>query len=123
MSYNTWILNTLFVFLAIFTFLLGGIFYALLFDLAKDQGLAGGAIVLMSGLVGAGLGLVFSLVVIRWNNNKIKSAIVKILVIASLGLIGYFYWNYQTNVKPKREKSNTEVPDHMTKDPGLLIDK
>lgn len=123
MSYYTCILNTLFVLLAIFTFLLGGIFYALLFDLAKDQGLAGGAIVLMSGFVGGGLGLVLSLVVIRRKNNNLKTVIAKILIFASLGLMGYFYWNYQTNVKLKREKSNTETHVKKTKELELPIDR
>jgi hypothetical membrane protein len=110
MSKYSWIYNTLFVLLAILAFFLVGIFFVLVFDLAKGQGLAGGAIVLGYGVVGGVIGLVFSIWVLRQKKYKIRSVMSKILIVVGIALSGYFYWNYQTNVKPKREKSKLDMP-------------
>jgi hypothetical protein len=117
MSKYSWIYNTLFVLLAILAFFLAGIFFVLVFDLAKGQGLAGGAIVLGYGVMGGGIGLVLSIIVIIQKKYKIRSIMSKILIVVVIALSGYFYWNYQTNVKPKREKSKLDMPQASEPNP------
>ena len=75
-----------------------GILVAILVDAGKDQMLAGGAIVLGYGLVGAFIGILLAIFVLIKYRKKallIKKVNVALLILA-LGLCGYFWIQHKT---------------------------
>ena len=57
-------------FLSLITFFLVGMFFARIFDVAKGQGLAGGAIVLGYGLFFAFVALIIALYIVYYRSHK-----------------------------------------------------
>jgi len=98
----------LYYFLVVVVFFLLGLIYADLTGAGDNQGLAAAAIVLMYGAISAFAAFVISLFIAY--RAEVKSTIVmnKILGVIAASLIGYFVWNYYTNIKPQRESSRLE---------------
>jgi uncharacterized membrane protein YebE (DUF533 family) len=102
--------SLLFYLLIIIVFFFLGLIYAGLVDAAKNQGLAGGAIVLGYGVIAAFIGLLGALLAAYKLSGKIIVSINKILGLIILGFFAYFTWNYYTNVKPKRNQQQQKSP-------------
>jgi hypothetical protein len=102
--------NLALYFLSIIAFFFVGVSFCGWVEAAKDQGLAGGAIVLGYGLMGSFLGLIAAVATayLAERTIVIRLNIGLLLVIAAF--FAYYTWNYQTDVKPKREQSEKEVP-------------
>ena len=96
--------------LVIIVFFFIGILYAGLVEAGKNQGLAGGAIVLGYGVMSAFFALIASLIAAYKLAGKVIININKILGVAMVGFIAYFTWNYYTNVLPEREEKKKDVP-------------
>lgn len=98
-------------FLAIICCFLLGMSYAGIVDAGKGQGLAGGAIVLGYGVIGAGLGLLVSLMVANRASRKNIFHINIMLALIIAGLWAFFYLQYLEKQKViEQEKLKTEVP-------------
>ena len=94
--------------LAIMAAFFAGLIVAGLLDAGKHQGLAGGAIVLGYGVVGAGVGLLVALF-IAWQANR--NTVVRlngILAILILAFFVYFHIKYKEREAQKQEKENIE---------------
>ena len=96
-------------FLAIIAFFFVGVSYAGWVEAGKNQGLAGGAIVIGYGVVAAFIALISALFIAYYIKRPVIVKINVVLAISILAFWGYYTWNYYTNVKPKREKSALEV--------------
>ncbi|MFD2824211.1 hypothetical protein ACFS5M_11070 [Lacinutrix iliipiscaria] len=95
-------------FLSLILFFFIGILYAGLVDAGKGQMLAGGAIVLGYGVMGAGIGFCIS---IFTSYNLNRKTIIKLNIISSLliiGLWGYFYIKHQKRQQDKLEEQQFE---------------
>lgn len=94
-----------FYLLSILTFFFLGVIYVAITGAAKDQGLAGGAIVIGYGFMGAFIGLLISVILVRYLNNKsIIGANIAMLVII-LGFILYFFLKFKEREKSKADRS------------------
>ena len=100
----------LFYFLVVIVFFFLGVIYAGIIDAAKNQGLAGGAIVLGYGVISAFFAFLVSLFAVYKLPSKVIIKYNKILVLIVVGLLAYFTWKYYTNIKPKREQQQLKVP-------------
>ncbi len=99
----------LYYFLVIIVFFLLGLIYADLTGAGDNQGLAAAAIVLGYGAISAFAAFVISLFIAYRAEVRTIVVLNKILGVVAAGLIGYFVWNYYTNIYPKRKKSPTEI--------------
>ena len=101
--------------LSIIAFFLIGIAYAGWIEAGKGQMLAGGAIVLGYGVVGAGLGLLLALILAyKWNPDRVyKLCLFFVLLI--LGFIGFFKAKYDKRQKEKEKQEVEQGPRPVTK--------
>lgn len=101
--------------LAIITFFFIGISIAGIVDAGKNQGLAGGAIVLGYAVVGAVIGLILSLLVANKTNRKVIFRLNIILALSILGFIAYYQIRYQNRQEAKMKKQQkTELPKQQS---------
>lgn len=77
--------------LAMLSFFIIGLFYAGFIDAGKNQGLAGGAIVLGYGIMGAGIGLIASLFLVAYDRGRAVITTNKVLAILLAALIIALY--------------------------------
>lgn len=114
--------NLLMYVLAFIGFFLLGILYANLTEAGKDQMLAGGAIVLGYGVIGAFLGFIVSLLVAYRSSRKTIIYINSFLTLAILLSFLYFTVSYQKR-KQNKEPETEEVkkPTTAVSDSALLI--
>ncbi len=98
--------NILFYLLFFLTGFFLGILAANIVDAGKGQMLAGGAIVLGYGVVGAVLGLVISIILstIYKVKSSVKILLNKILVVLLLSLWIFFYLKYQSREADKKDR-------------------
>ncbi len=87
---------------------IAGAIIAKYFFVSPGDGLAGGATVAMTGFLGAGIGLVLSIVLLRKLEEKTKTVLTAILFAISLILWGVFHYQYKQR-KLEREKENAEL--------------
>lgn len=103
-------------FLAFITCFFIGISYAGLIEAGKGQMLAGGAIVLGYGVMGALIGFVISLFVAKKLNRKIIIRINIILALSIIGFYGYYHLKFLEKRKAREleknefKKSKTQTP-------------
>lgn len=98
-------------FLAILTFFFVGLTYAGIIEAGKNQGLAGGAIVLGYGVMGAFFGFIAALFVANRTNRKIIFRLNIILAICIVGFYAFYHLKYLERQKAKAlEKQNIEKP-------------
>jgi hypothetical protein len=83
-------------------FISGGTF-AKYFLVKSGDGLAGGATVAMLGFLGAGIGLILSIVILGKRNEKSKLIAAIVLMMISLILGGFFQYQYKQRQKEKQE--------------------
>ena len=101
--------------LAIITFFFVGISVAGIVDAGKNQGLAGGAIVLGYAVVGAVIGLILSLLVANKTSRKVIFRLNIILALSILGFIAYYQIRYQNRQEAKmKEQQKTELPKQQS---------
>jgi len=114
--------------LASIAFFFVGLGVAGLVGAGKNQGLAGGAIVLGYGVITAFFSFIAAIILVSNSNKSLIVKCNKILTIVIITFIGYFTWNYQTNIKPKREANEKPIaPKQKTASPttepiALLVD-
>ncbi len=96
--------------LVIIVFFFLGVIYAGIIDAGKNQGLAGGAIVLGYGVISSFFALLASLFAASRLSRNIIVNINKTLGIILVIFLAYFTWNYYTKVKPRREKQQQTTP-------------
>lgn len=97
--------------LTIITFFFIGISVADIVDAGKNQGLAGGAIVLGYAVIASIIGLILSLLVASKTNRKIIFRINIILGFSILGFIAYYQIRYQNRKEAKiKVQQNLELP-------------
>ncbi|NNE28572.1 MAG: hypothetical protein HKN16_02980 [Saprospiraceae bacterium] len=101
--------------LVILCFFFLGLTFAILSDAGKNQGLAGGAIVLGYGVISAVFGLVSSLVFVYFQDRKVIISANKLLGFIVMGFLAYYIWNYNANVKPNIEDRKQEMPAKPTR--------
>lgn len=75
---------------------------------AKNQGLAGGAIVLGYGIIGAGIGLILSLILVSKLDGKIIVRANWVLVVALIGAFFYLQHNYTKRQELKQQERGKE---------------
>jgi hypothetical protein len=98
-------------FLAILTFFFVGLTYAGIIEAGKNQGLAGGAIVLGYGVMGAFFGFLMALFLANKTNRKIIFRLNIILAILCVGFYSYYHLKYLERQKAKAlEKQHIELP-------------
>jgi hypothetical protein len=102
--------NLLMYLLALLSFFFVGVSYAGITEAGKNQGLAGGAIVLGYGVIAAGIAFVISLFIASGTGRKRIIRINQILTIVLLGFIAYFSWSYQKRAKAKSSEPKSELP-------------
>jgi len=78
------------------------------FFVSPGDGLAGAGTAAMLGFLGAGIGLVVSIVLLRKLEEKTKTVLTAILFVISLILWGVFHYQYK-QLKLEREKENAEL--------------
>ncbi len=88
-------------------FLAGGTI-AKYFFVKPGDGLAGAGTAAMLGFLGAGIGLVLSIVLLQKLEEKTKTVLTAILFVISLILWGVFHHQYKKR-KEEREKGNAEL--------------
>lgn len=105
--------------LAILTFFILGLIYAGLTDAGKNQGLAGGAIVLGYGVVGSIIGVITSLFVVGYARDGLVGKLNKIIG-ALLG-VGIAFIVIRAQVLRKSAKEETEIvtPSQQTTAPAV----
>ncbi len=91
----------LFYILAIVLSFFIGMLFAGFVEAGKNQGLAGGAIVFGYGVMGAGLGLIVSLLIAYKANRKIIIRLNLILALIITGLFLYTHFKYKERQKQK----------------------
>lgn len=92
-----------------------GITIAGIVEAGKNQGLAGGAIVLGYGVIAAFIGLIISLIVAHKTNRKVIFSLNIILALSILSFYAYYHIKYLERQKTKHlEKLNTEQPKQQT---------
>ena len=94
--------------LALIAFFFVGVTYAGMIDAGKNQGLAGGAIVLSYGVVSSIIGLMISLIFVYKSNRK---NIIKVNIILTLSVISfyaYFRMKYISKQSIKDQESHKE---------------
>ena len=108
--------------LTILVFLVGGSVVAALTGAGKNQGLAGGAIVLFYGVISAFIALIISLLIAYKANDKTIVAINKILGIICLIIVSYFVYKRIT-VDEKKENPVKEVKPLKPTAPAAILFK
>lgn len=98
--------------LAFITSFFLGMSYAGILEAGKNQGLAGGAIVLGYGVIAAVIGLIIALIVASKANRKIIFRLNIILAICIVGFYVYFHIQY---VERQRERN---LEDQIQEEPG-----
>jgi len=101
--------NVLFVILVILASFLIGVLVVGVTGAAKNQGLAGGAIVLGYGIIGAGIGLIFSIILTSKLEKKIIVRANWILVVALVGAFFYLQQNYTKRQELKQQEKEKEM--------------
>ncbi|MEH6765357.1 MAG: hypothetical protein V7655_12710 [Aequorivita antarctica] len=103
-----------------------GLYFAAYIDAGKNQGLAGGAIVMGYGVLFAGIGLVASFFIAHFINVKTIIKINWILLVSFLSIFGYKY--YQFDQRDKRQKQENEqfkpaptTPTPQTEPIGMVV--
>ena len=110
--------------LAILTSFFAGLIVAGLLEAGKHQGLAGGAIVLGYGVVGAGIGLVLALLTAWKANQKVVSRLNIVLGLLVLACFVYFHLKYQERQQTRSEnaaENEVTIPAVRNKRTGTLI--
>ncbi|MBR9916075.1 MAG: hypothetical protein GYB32_14885 [Algicola sp.] len=114
----------LFYLLALIAFFFMGITIAGIVGAGKNQGLAGGAIVLGYAVIASLIGLVISLVVANKTSRKIIFRLNIILALSIVGFVTYYQIKYEQRQKAQRiERQKTEQPKQKTqhKDAGFFV--
>ncbi len=101
--------NILFVTLMILASFLIGVLVVGITGAAKAQGLAGGAIVLGYGIIGAGVGLILSLVLASKLEKKIIVRANWVLLVALIGAFFYLQHNYTKRQELKQQEREKEM--------------
>ena len=94
-----------FLLMILFAFILG-LVYAGIVDAGKDQGLAGGAIVLGYGVVGAVIGIVAAIIIVLKTNQKtlvVVNAVLAVLLVLTLVIARYKFKKDNPNEVPQQE--------------------
>lgn len=99
----------LFVLAVIVAFFIG-ISIARITGAGKNQGLAGGAIILFHGIIASLFAFITALIISIKANRKLIINLNKILVLIILLFTSYITWNYYTNIKPERDGQTIEAP-------------
>ena len=103
-------------FLSILAFFFIGLTYAGIVEAGKNQGLAGGAIVLGYGVMGVFVGIVLALFIANKTNKKIIFRLNIILAIIIVSFYVYYHLKYLEKQKSKDlEKQKNEQPKEPTK--------
>ena len=103
-------------FLALLCFFFIGVSYAGFVDAGKNQGLAGGAIVLGYGVMSASIGLIASLFLASKTSRKTIFTTNIILALSILAFWAYYHLKYLERKKTKAlEKQKQEQPKTPTK--------
>ena len=108
--------------LTILVFLIGGSIVAALTGAGKNQGLAGGAIVLFYGVISAFIALIISLFIAYKANDKTIVAINKTLGVICLIIVSYIVYK-QITVDDKKENPVKEVKPHKPTAPAAILFK
>lgn len=106
--------------LAIVVFFFAGIAWAIFSVAGKNQMLAGGAIVLGYGVVGAGIGLVAALLTAYATNRSLIVKLNLVLFVFMLGFAAYFFLSYQARQRVKQQKEPTNQQQPRPKAPTKL---
>lgn len=108
--------SILLYFLALVAFFFVGLSHAGIVEAVKNQGLAGGAIVLGYGVFWAVIGLIIALVVSYKINGKAIFRLNIILAIISIGFYAFFHIKYVERQKTKaKENREIQYPKQQTK--------
>lgn len=105
-------------FLSIIAFFFIGVTYAVIVDAGKNQGLAGGAIVVGYGIISTVIGLVIALVIAHNTNRKTIFNLNIILALCSIGFYAYYHVKYLERQKTKeQDQPKIEQPKKQTDTP------
>ena len=119
--------SLLLYFLVIIVFFFLGVTYAGITDAGKNQGLAGGAIVLGYGVISSFFALLMAFFIAFKSSKKTIVVLNKVFGLMIVGFIVFFTWRYYTIIKPKRELQQQELPaqpkqtSSITKPMAMLI--
>ena len=78
------------------------------FFVSPGDGLAGAGTAAMLGFLGAGIGLILSIVILRKLEEKVRSILAAVLFVAALALWVIFYQQYKQR-QEERERENAEL--------------
>ena len=106
--------------LTVIVFFAGGLLFAIITDAAKNQGLAGGAIVLFYGVIAAFIAFVISIFVAHLARHKTVVIINRILGVICLVIASYFIYNHITKEK-KESPIKKEYPKKPTAPAAILL--
>jgi len=108
--------------LALVTFFFVGISFAGIVGAAKNQGLAGGAILLGYGMLSALIGLIISIFISYKSPKPLIIRLNVVLTICSIGFYAYYHLKYIENQKIKDQgEQKTEQPKQQTIPVGLPV--
>ncbi len=88
-------------FLALITFFFVGLSYAGIVEAGKNQGLAGGAIVVGYGVISAVIGLIIALFISYKTSRK---SIFRLNIFLALSIVGFYSWFHVKYLKSQKEK-------------------
>lgn len=92
-----------FYLLSVLAFFFIGVIYVAISGAAKNQGLAGGAIVFGYGIMGSFFGLILSIILVRYLTPKVIIYSNSILLLIILGFVAYFLYKFKERQKIKTE--------------------
>lgn len=120
-------LNLLFYILSFVVFLFSGMILASVGGVAKDQGLAAGAIVFGYGLISGFIALIAAVIVAKLTDRKMVAMLVKIFTVLFVLLIAFFVFRYKKinhQNDPENQQQKTKPVTHAaifpTKDSNFI---
>jgi len=118
--------NIGFYFLMLLVCFILGLYFADAINAGKNQGLAGGAIVLGYGVLFGGIGFIASFFIAYYVDTKVIVKINFFLLIILLAAVGYKYFEFQKRDKLQKEESEkfnppSNTPTQQTEPIGLVM--
>jgi hypothetical protein len=110
-----------FYFLMLLVFFGGGLYYAGWIEAGKNQGLAGGAIVLGWGVMFGGLAFLLSFVIVYFLAIKWVIRLNWILLVVLLVTWGYTYYQFKQRNLPQHDNIESTQPKPATTTKALMI--
>ncbi|PNQ75293.1 hypothetical protein C1T31_03940 [Hanstruepera neustonica] len=107
--------------LVVIAFFFLGVIYAGVTDAAKDQVLAGGAIVLGYGIISSFFALLLAFFLAYQSSRNTILTINKVLGVIVVLSLGYFIWKFYTKTQQERETQQQNTPTKPTATEAKLM--